>query len=245
MPARRSLPHGLRAAAGLAGPAAFTAAWLVAGTREPGYAVANEHISGLAAPDARSKMLMTAGFAALGLSTVVFARELDERLGGRGEAGPGPLLLGLTGVATLAAAVFRRDRRSNFPLPGEGPTRQSWSNDVHDLSAVAGGVAGTFATLALARRFDGDPVWADLRRPALAAATTGGGFATIFASDVVRPGSGILQRASVTIPLVFMGRVALRMLRTPPDQDSPGRSTSSRVRSTSRAIAATSSSIES
>ena len=43
-----------RAACGLVGPAAFTAAWALATARQPGYSIANEHISGLAAPDAQS-----------------------------------------------------------------------------------------------------------------------------------------------------------------------------------------------
>ena len=62
---------------------------------------------------------MTAGFVALGVGTIVFASQLDRRLGGPGRSGLGPLLLGLSGVATTAAGVLRRDRMSNYPMPGD------------------------------------------------------------------------------------------------------------------------------
>ena len=36
--------------------AAFTAAWVIGTRRQPGYAAAHEHISGLAAPDAEAPL---------------------------------------------------------------------------------------------------------------------------------------------------------------------------------------------
>jgi hypothetical protein len=202
----------LRALAGLVGPAAFTAAWLVAQRRQDEYDVKHEHISGLAAPDADDPHVMTAGFLALGACTVAFASELDRRLGGGRRSGWGPALIGTAGLATVAAAVFPRDRRSNFLPPGE-PPGQSWVNDVHDASAMVGGLAGAAGLLALARRFAGDPAWRGFALPAVSAATAGSGLTGWFLRDVVRPGNGIVQRASVTIPLAFMAKVALRLLR--------------------------------
>ena len=202
----------LRALAGLVGPAAFTAAWVVAQRRQGDYDVVHEHISGLAAPDADDPHVMTMGFLALGTCTVVFASELDRRLGGGRRSGWGPALIGVTGLTTLAAGVFRRDRRSNFPAPDESPG-QSWTNDVHDAAAMLGGVAGAAGLLALARRFAGDPEWRGLALPAVSAATAGSGLTGWFLRDVVRPGNGLVQRASVSIPLAYMAKVALRMLR--------------------------------
>jgi hypothetical protein len=230
----------LRAACGLLGPAAFTAAWLVATRRQPSYSVANEHISGLAAPDAEVPHVMTAGFLAFGACTIAFASELEGRLaaGGR-EPGVGPTMMGASGVAMLAAGAFRRDRISNFPMPGEPDDAQSWRNDVHDLSAVAAGSLGLGALLALSIRFRADPAWRDLAWPAVRTAAAGAGLSGWFVRDVTRAGNGLVQRASISLPLAFMARVAVRMLRQP----SVTSGTSPIVRSTSCAIAATSSSL--
>jgi uncharacterized protein DUF998 len=195
---------------GVLGPAAFTTAWLIAQRRQDEYQVRHEHISGLAAKDANNPSVMTAGFVVLGGCTVVFASALEHRLGPR--AGVGPGLIGLAGLATIVAGGFRRDRRSNFPAPGE-PEGQSRENDVHDTASVVGGVAGTLGLVALAPRLARDPAFRDLARPALGAAGASAGLSAWFLRDVVRPGNGLLQRANITIPLAFMARLALRMLR--------------------------------
>ena len=205
----------LRAAGGLLGPAAFTAAWALGTVRQPGYSVANEHISGLAAPDADAPHVMTAGFLALGAGTVLFARELHGRLGGDRGAGRGPLLLGLSGLAVLAAGALRRDRMSNYPMPGEPLVRPSWRNDAHDLASVVSHVAGTAGMLALAARFRIDPTWRPWTLPTVAAAAAGSGLSGYFASEVTRPGSGILQRTAVSIPLGYESAIACKLLRTP------------------------------
>lgn len=198
----------LRAAAGLIGPAAFTAAWVAAARRQDGYRVAHEHISGLAARDARDRHLMSAGFLTLGASTIAFATELDARLGGGRRAGWGPALMGLAGAGTVVAGLFPRDRRLNA-APGD----QSWVNDVHDTGSVLGAVAGLAGLGALARRFSGDPRWGDLAAPAARTAVIGGASTAWFLRDAVRPGNGIVQRLSVSLPLAFMARLAMRAVR--------------------------------
>ena len=197
---------------GVLGPAAFTAAWLVAQRRQDEYEVRHEHISGLAAKDANDPHVMTVGFVALGGCTVAFASALDRRLGRR--AGIGPALIGVAGLATIVAGLFRRDRRSNFPTPGEAEG-QSWENDVHDAAAIVGGGAGTLGLVALAPRLARDPAFRDLARPALGAAGASAGVSAWFVRDVVRPGNGLIQRANVSIPLAFMARLAFRMLSVP------------------------------
>lgn len=199
-------------ACGLLGPAAFTLAWIVASARQPGYSLANEHISGLAAPDARSPSIMTAGFWALGLGTVGFAAALDRRFGGRSV---GPALLGASGLAICAAGTVRRDRMSNWPMPGDPPTRQSATNDAHDVSSVVAHVCATTGLLAVARRMAGDAALRDLALPAATAAIASSGVMSYFARDVVRPGNGIAQRVGVSLPLVLTVRVAWRLLRQP------------------------------
>ena len=192
---------------------AFTAAWAVGTVRQPGYSVANEHISGLAAPDARAPHVMVSGFLVLGACTVLFAKELSDRLGGGERAGAGPLLLGVSGLAVMAAGALRRDRMSNFPLPGEPLLRQSWRNDGHDVASAISHVSGAVGMLALAGRFRTDPAWRRWTIPTLAAAAVGSGLSGSFAREVTRPGNGIVQRTAVSIPLGYEGALAVRLLR--------------------------------
>jgi Protein of unknown function (DUF998) len=213
MPHVRARGSRLRAVCGLVGPAAFTAAWAVGTARQPGYSAANEHISGLAAPDARAPHVMVSGFLALGTCTVLFAKELWEHLGGSERAGPGPVLMGVSGVAVMVAGALRRDRMSNFPLPGEPLVRQSWRNDGHDIASVISHVSGALGMLALAARFRSDPRWRRWVIPTVAAAIAGSGLSGSFASEVTRPGSGILQRTAVSIPLGYESALAVRLLR--------------------------------
>ena len=203
-------------ACGVVGPAVFTASWLVGTIRQPGYSISHEHISGLAAPDARTPNVMRVGFMTLGTCSVGFAIALDRRLGEGAEgSGIGPPLLAASGLAIGVAGVLRRDRMSNFAPPGAPKTRQSWANDGHDLASVAAQVTGTAGLIALSRRFARDPVLHDLAAPAVRAALASSGAMTWFARAVTRPGNGIVQRVGVSIPLAFMARAAMRLLREP------------------------------
>lgn len=201
---------------GVLGPAVFTAAWVAASRRQPGYSMANEHISGLAAPDARAPMIMTAGFWTLGLSTIGFAAALDRRLArDDGDAGLGPALLGVSGLAICAAGTLRRDRMSNVPMPGERPGGQTWINDGHDAASLLGHVCASAGLLSVATRLRRDPRLRDLAVPGAQAALASSGAMSYFARDVVRPGNGIVQRIGISIPLAFTARLAWRLLREP------------------------------
>ena len=205
--------HRALALCGLIGPAAFTAAWALGTVRQPGYSVAHEHISGLAAPDADNPAVMTVGFLALGTATVGFAAALEERLGAKGSSGLGPALIGASGVAMVVAGLFRRDRMSNHPEPGQAPG-QSGINDVHDAASVVGALTSSVGLFALATRLRHEPGLEDLARPTMVAAVAGSGLLAWFARGVTRPGNGLVQRAGVTIPLLLMARLAIRLLRT-------------------------------
>src|SRR6516165_10330907 len=78
-----------RQVAGIAGPVAFTGAWIVSSLRQTGYPAAEIQLSGLAAPDARDPWIMVAGFVVLGGCTVAFGSALRDALGGRDSVGRG------------------------------------------------------------------------------------------------------------------------------------------------------------
>jgi len=204
----------LRAACGIAGPVAFTGAWVASTLRQTGYSIAEEHLSGLAAPDARDPAIMLAGFLALGACTTAFGSALREALGGPGLAGPGPWLVRCAGIGTVAAGLLRRDRMLLHP-PGAVPG-QSWHNHGHDLASGIVYAALLVAPLLLARRFDGDPAWSRLRGPAVAASLTTAALLALFWSQALEPWNGIVQRVAVTVPLGFMAALAGRLLTRPP-----------------------------
>jgi Protein of unknown function (DUF998) len=201
----------VRAAAGIVGPLAFTAAWVASTLRQDGYAVAREQLSGLAAPDARDPWVMTTGFLTLGASVVLFASALEEALGGRRRAGPGPMLVRLAGLGAVAAGILRRDHML-LPPPGTA-VPQSWVNDGHDLSSVVVYAALVAAPLVLARRLAAEPAWRPLAVPTLAIGIANLVLLGLFASKVVEPWNGIVQRVAVSIPLAWTVLVATRLLR--------------------------------
>jgi hypothetical protein len=201
----------LRAACGLAGPVAFTAAWTASTVRQVGYSIAEEHLSGLAAPDARDPEIMIAGFVALGACTVAFASALEDALGGRGRAGAGPLLVRIAGTATVAAGLLRRDRMLLHP-PG-ATAGQSWHNHGHDLASLAIYATLIAAPLVLAGRLRDHPRLAGLRPAAISTSAASTALLLLFWSRAVEPWNGIVQRVAVSVPLAGMAVLAAELLR--------------------------------
>jgi hypothetical membrane protein len=208
----------LRICAGIAGPVAFTGAWMVSSLRQTGYPAAEIQISGLAAPDARDPWIMVAGFVVLGGCTVAFGAALHEALDGRGGVGPGlaPRLIQGAGLLTIAAGLLRRDRM--LLTPGS----VSWHNHAHDLVSAVIYVDLVVAQVLLAERFGRAPAaldpsgrsWAPWRPWLLASGLATGAALIAFAAVTPTAEAGVLQRVAVTIPLVAIAAIAVRLLRT-------------------------------
>jgi hypothetical protein len=222
-PRRKPIKAGKRAAAaaGIAGPAAFTGAWIVGSLRQTGHPATEIQLSGLAAPDARDPWIMLTGFLVLGGCTVAFGAALHDALGGRGHAGLAPRLIQGAGVLTVAAGLLRRD---HMLLTAGGV---SWHNHAHDVVSAVIYADLVVAQVLLAVRFGREPQrsgppddqgsW-DLRgwRPWLLASAGATAAALIaFAADTSAANAGILQRAAVSIPLAAIAAVAVRLLTGP------------------------------
>lgn len=200
----------LRSCAGIAGPAAFTGAWIVSSLRQTGYPAAEIQISGLAAPDARDPWIMVAGFVVLGGCTVAFGAALHEALGGRDGAGLAPRLIQGAGLLTIAAGLLRRDRM--LLTPGS----VSWHNHAHDLVSAVIYVDLVAAQVLLAGRFGRDPAgleptWRSWRPWLLASGLATGAVLIAFVAVTPAAGAGVLQRVAVTIPLVAIAAISARM----------------------------------
>jgi hypothetical protein len=112
-----------RQAAGLWGPAAFVAATLIGGARQPGYDHRRFHISGLAAHGTRSAPVMVAGFITLGIAGLVSPATRATRL-----------LVRTAGVGTVLAGAFRcSDVRC--PEPGRDPDATT-ADAIHAVASV-------------------------------------------------------------------------------------------------------------
>jgi hypothetical protein len=209
------------AAAGIAGPAAFTCAWITGSLRQTGHPAAGIQISGLAAPDARDPWIMIAGFLVLGGCSVAFGAALREALGGRARAAAAPGLIQGAGLATIAAGLLRRDHM----LLTSGSV--SWHNHAHDVISVAIYADLVAAQLLLAARFGRDPGspddpgeaggldWQPWRPWLLASAGVTAAVLVAFAAGTSAADAGILQRVGVTIPLAVIAVISARLVRTP------------------------------
>jgi len=202
---------GLRlgAAAGVAGPVAFTAAWVVASLLQAGLSAAEVQISGLAAPDARDPWIMITGFVVLGGCSIAFGSALHSELGGARRAGPGPRLIQAAGVLTIAAGLLRRDR-----MLLTSPAGESWHNHAHDLVSIPIYLALVAVPLLLARRFRGDPRWSVLRVPLVAGSLATVAVLAVFLAGAFPGWAGTAQRIGVTLPLAALCAVAARLLAT-------------------------------
>jgi hypothetical membrane protein len=203
-----------RAIAGLAGPVAFTGAWVVASLLQSGHSAAEVQISGLAAPDARDPWIMIAGFVVLGGCSVAFGSALREALGGPRRAGLAPPLIQAAGVLTIAAGLLRRDRMLLTASASE-----SWHAQAHDVLSALIYLSLVIAPLLLARRFRGDLRWKALALPLAGSSLATAAVLATFETQAFESWNGVLQRIGVTVPLAAVCAVAAAMLAAGP----PGR----------------------
>jgi hypothetical protein len=192
--------------AGMAGPVAFTAAWVAASLRQRGYSPIEIQISGLAAPGARDRWIMVGGFLSLGGSLAAFGPALRQGLGGTRGAGPAPWLLQAAGVLVATAGMLQPDHMVLVRGPG------SWHNQAHDALSAANYTLLIAIPLLLAQRLHGDPRYKPLPAALVSAAIAAAVILSVFsATGPNSPEAGVLQRAGVTIPLAALVALAARL----------------------------------
>lgn len=177
--------------AGIVGPAAFIAAWVVAGTLTAGYSWTDDAISRLAAVGAPDRLLMTAGFVGFGVAVPLYAIALRRHL-----AGPAWVAAVTTGAATLGVALF--------PL-GTSPT----VDGAHNAMAASGYLALAAIPLLAARPL----VEAHHRTAAIGSWVVAGLAGACLAASLVGPSHGLFQRAGLTLVDVWLMVSALVIIR--------------------------------
>ena len=180
------------AAVGVVGPATFVAAWAVLGARTAGYDPTRDAISTLAAVDASTRHLMTAGLAVLGTGMVLYAGALRKGLGG-----PAWIAALANGITTFGIAALPLG--STYDTP-------------HGVAAGLG-----YATLA-AIPLLAAPRLAGAGRPGWAAASRALGVVSglcLAASVVGDWRTGLLQRLGLTLAHAWVVASAVSLARGP------------------------------
>jgi hypothetical membrane protein len=225
-PVVRSRWLRIGAAAGVAGPVAFTLAWVMGSLRQPGLSFSAAQISGLAADNATDPWLMIGGFVALGGCAVGFGTVLATSLGGSRAAGPGPALIAAAGAFAIAAGLLRRDHVLLSPGP------ESWHNHAHDVVSAVSYVLLVTGPLFLAWRLRRDSRWRPLAVPLASAAVAAAGLLVAFYAGPHDSWDGTLQRIAVSLPLAAVAAVAVRLAQLGPTQRGEPRATPSVAPST-------------
>lgn len=159
---RRSVIAAL-AAAGIAGPILFTAAFVIQGLfRLDEYSPVAEFVSALEAGP--GGWVQQVNFAVFGLLTVAFALGLHLGLRPTRWGATGPALLVLSGMALVWAAVF--------PLR-EDAAGVTYDPGLHIVGGVTYFLSSALGLAVVSRRLAADPGWRDLAGYALATGVTG------------------------------------------------------------------------
>ena len=198
----------------LAGPIAFTTAWLVGGLVQDEYSFQREDISALAAMDAQYAWIMITGFVLLGAGTVALAAGLASTLRYR-SAVIGSVLLMIAGIGLAVAGLARNDCSENLPtcaaLVDAGEV--SWHHQVHNIVSLIIFLALIAAPLVFARAFGRDDRWRPLRTYSIVTGLLGFALLVLYVIASAGTWNGLAQRAFVSVLFLWLAVVGFRLSR--------------------------------
>ena len=184
----------------IVGPLAFITSWLVSGAVTKEYSPVRDHISDLAAVDARTRPLMNVGFAVFTVGVAAAIGPLRALIGT-----PGSIAMGLNAGMSAAVAMA--------PL-GTSPEGDRRHQVVAGVGYLALAALAPSAAPALARRS---------RRLAMAGVGVGvASMACLTVSIIATERSGFWQRAGITATdawLIALGAHALASMDESPIED--------------------------
>lgn len=203
--------------AGIAGPVAFTVAWVTAALTLPGYSSRAEDISDLAAPaaDQPAIAIMVAGFVVLGLSILVLAWGLWRAVAGAGYLRIVAALLVVIGVSVSLSGGFRSDCSEVH----EACRQRIAAGDASLAHHIHNGLTAVIFPLTVV-----SPAllaWGlrDARRDRLLAiyslvtAVLTAALLALYLTDAVEGWNGAVQRVFVSVPLLWVAVLGGRLLR--------------------------------
>ncbi|MEV4513389.1 DUF998 domain-containing protein [Dactylosporangium sp. NPDC049525] len=201
-------------AAAVAGPIAFTVAWVVASTSSPRHHPWRADISALAAADAPRPWIIVIGELLLAAGILALAAGLAIALAGRDLA----VAVGMLTVAALAVAVQATAREDCDTGLADCAARQqaglvSWHHSLHGQASALSFLTILAAPVILARPLRGNPRWH--RLGTYSAVTAAVGLAILIAYVATPDGwTGLTQRLFVSIPATWTAVLGTQLIAT-------------------------------
>jgi hypothetical membrane protein len=191
----------------LAGPIAFTIAWLIGGLVQDEYSFRQEDISALAAKDAQYAWIMIIGFVLLGAGTVALAAGLASTVK-YPSALIGSVLLMIAGIGLAVAGLARNDCSSKLPACAArvDAGEVSWQHQVHDNVSL-------IIFLVLARAFGRDDRWRPLRTYSIVTGLLGFALLVLYVIASAGTWNGLAQRTFVSVLFIWIAVVGFRLSR--------------------------------
>jgi hypothetical membrane protein len=196
----------------MAGPIAFTAAWLLGGLVQDEYSVRQEDISALAAMDAQYAWIMITGFVVLGVGTVALAAGLASTLR-YPSAVIGSVLLMIAGIGLAVAGLARNDCSSELPACAARADagEVSWHHQVHDNVSLIIFLALIAAPLVFARAFGRDDRWRPLRSYSILTGLLGFALLVLYMIASAGTWNGLVQRVFVSVLFLWIAVLGFRL----------------------------------
>jgi hypothetical membrane protein len=196
----------------VAGPIAFTVAWLIGGLSQDEYSVRREDISALAALDAQRAWIMITGFLLLGAGTAALGAGLAMTLKGP-RVIVGSILILIAGIGLAVAGLARNDCSSELPACATRVDAGdvSWHHTVHDTVSLVIFLALIAAPLVLAGSFRSEEQWRDLRTYSIVTGLVGFVLLVVLVTGAAGSWNGLLQRVFVSVLFVWIALLGLRL----------------------------------
>ena len=196
----------------MAGPIAFTTAWLLGWLVQDMYSVRQEDISALAAMDAQHAWIMITGFVLLGVGTVALAAGLASTLK-YPSAVIGSVLLMIAGIGLAVAGLARNDCSSELPACAARADAGdvSWHHRVHDNVSLIIFLALIAAPLVFARAFGRDDRWRPLRSYSILTGLLGFALLVLYMIASAGTWNGFVQRVFVSVLFLWIAVLGFRL----------------------------------
>jgi hypothetical membrane protein len=200
--------------AAVAGPIAFTIAWLIGGLVQDEYSFRQEDISALAALDAQHAWIMITGFVLLGVGTIALAAGLASTLK-YPSAVIGSVLLMIAGIGLAVVGLARNDCSTELQACAArvDAGEVSLHHQIHDNVSLIIFLALIAASLVFARAFGEDDRWRPLRTYCIVTSVLGFALLVLYVIEPAATWNGLVQRIFVSVLFVWIAVVGFWLYR--------------------------------
>jgi hypothetical membrane protein len=194
--------------AGVVGPVIYAIVLFVLGVLEPGYDPIGQSMSELGAVDAQYAIVMnTLGFPLLGLFFMLFAVGVNRGISGGEGTRVGPFLMIISGVFLILTGVFPCD---------SGCIDVTVIGGLHSLFATLAALTMIPVPLAIVPRIYDDLTWRRYVWFSWMTTIITGLLSLLYVFETLESLTGLLQRLSMGLPLVWTEVTAIKILQNVP-----------------------------